>query len=140
MSNFENNEMVYMPGLELVRSDFKTALEFRRQIKRMTQKKLSEKSGVNLRTLQDYEQGKRDINGVRGITLYKLAQALECKIEDLLEGVSQIEGEWISVGDWILVCSICDNEIEDPDTGEYPKYCHECGNKMKAQIKKEVEE
>lgn len=56
-----------------------------RESKNMTQSKLSEISGVNLRTLQDYEQGKKDINGVRGITLYKLAQALECKIEDLLE-------------------------------------------------------
>lgn len=56
-----------------------------RESKNMTQSKLSEISGVNLRTLQDYEQGKKDINGVRGITLYKLAQALECMIEDLLE-------------------------------------------------------
>lgn len=56
-----------------------------RESKNMTQSKLSEISGVNLRTLQDYEQGKKDINGVRGITLYKLAQALECTIEDLLE-------------------------------------------------------
>jgi transcriptional regulator with XRE-family HTH domain len=56
-----------------------------REEKNISQSKLAEISGVNLRTLQDYEQGSKDINGVRGITLYKLAQALKCKIEDLLE-------------------------------------------------------
>lgn len=115
-------------------------LKYMREYKGITQNKLSEVSGVSLRTLQDYEQGNRDINKVAGITLYKLAQALECKIEDLLEGISQTKGEWISVGDWILVCSICDHEIEDPDTGEYPNYCPNCGTKMKSEIKKEVEE
>lgn len=78
-------EKVYMPGIELVREDFKTALEFRRQTKRFTQKLLAERSGVSIRMIQHYEQGSKDINKVAGITLYKLAQALECKIEDLLE-------------------------------------------------------
>lgn len=62
-----------------------TRLKDIRKSKNMTQSQLSEISGVNLRTLQDYEQGSKDINKVAGITLYKLAQALECKIEDLLE-------------------------------------------------------
>lgn len=53
--------------------------------KEMTQVELSDVSGVSLRTLQDYEQGHKDINGVKGITLYKLARALGCNIEDILE-------------------------------------------------------
>lgn len=56
-----------------------------REEKQFTQAKLSEVSGVSLRSLQDYEQGHKDINKVQGITLYKLSQALECRIEDLLE-------------------------------------------------------
>lgn len=56
-----------------------------RKSKKLSQSKLSEISGVNLRTLQDYEQGKRDINVTAAITLYKLAQALDCMIEDMLE-------------------------------------------------------
>lgn len=60
-----------------------------RKGRNMTQVQLAESSGVNLRTLQDYEQGSKDINKVAGITLYKLAQALECKIEDLLEECSK---------------------------------------------------
>lgn len=78
-------ERVYMPGIELVREDFKTALEFRRQTKRFTQKLLSERSGVNIRMIQHYEQGVKDINKAQAITLYKLAQVLECEIEDILE-------------------------------------------------------
>ena len=79
------NEMVYAPGLELVREDFKTALEFRRQSKRYTQKRLSEESGVNVRMIQHYEQGVKDINAAAALTVYKLAQVLDCKVEDLLE-------------------------------------------------------
>lgn len=79
------NEKVYMPGIELVREDFKTALEFRRQIKRYTQKKLSEESGVNIRMIQHYEQGVKDINAAAALTVYRLAQALDCKVEDLIE-------------------------------------------------------
>lgn len=79
------NEMVYMPGLELVREDFKTALEFRRQSKRITQKTLSERSGVNIRMIQHYEQGVKDINKANGETLYKLSQALGVKMEELLD-------------------------------------------------------
>lgn len=56
-----------------------------REEKNITQIKLAEESGVNLRILQYYEQGYKDINKAQAITLYKLAQALECKVEDLLE-------------------------------------------------------
>lgn len=78
-------EKVYMPGIELVREDFKTALEFRRQTKRFTQKLLAERSGVSIRMIQHYEQGVKDINKAQAITLYKLAQTLDCTIEDILE-------------------------------------------------------
>lgn len=79
------NEMIYAPGLELVREDFKTALEFRRQTKRFTQSKLAETSGVNVRMIQHYEQGVKDINRAAALTVYRLAQALDCTVEDLLE-------------------------------------------------------
>jgi transcriptional regulator with XRE-family HTH domain len=85
------NEMVYMPGLELVRDDFKTALEFRRQTKRYTQKKLAELSGVNIRMIQYYEQGVKDINKAQVITVYRLAQALGCTVEDLIEIKKEVE-------------------------------------------------
>jgi len=56
-----------------------------REERNITQAQLSEKSGVNIRMIQHYEQGYKDINKAQGITLQALAQALECKIEDILE-------------------------------------------------------
>lgn len=56
-----------------------------RESKEFSQSKLAEISGVNLRTLQYYEQGYKDINKAQGITLLKIARSLDCTIEDLLE-------------------------------------------------------
>lgn len=56
-----------------------------REDKNITQNQLAEASGVNLRILQYYEQGYKDINKAQAVTLHKIAQALECKVEDLLE-------------------------------------------------------
>lgn len=56
-----------------------------REDKNLTQTQLAEASGVNLRILQHYEQGYKDINKAQALTLQKLARVLECKIEDLLE-------------------------------------------------------
>lgn len=50
----------------------------------ISQSKLSELSGVNLQMIQKYEQGVKDINKAQGETLYKLAHALNCNVEDLL--------------------------------------------------------
>lgn len=56
-----------------------------REEKNITQAKLSEDSGVNLQMIQKYEQGTKDINKAQGLTLHKISQVLDCKIEDLLE-------------------------------------------------------
>ena len=51
----------------------------------ISQKELSEKSGVTLRMIQQYEQRAKDINKASASSLFALAQALGCKAEDLLE-------------------------------------------------------
>lgn len=51
----------------------------------LSQSKLAEASGINLRILQYYEQGKNDINKAQALTVYKLARALNVNIEDILE-------------------------------------------------------
>lgn len=56
-----------------------------REDQNISQGKLSEISGVNIRMIQHYEQGVKDINKAQGITLHKIAQALKCNIEELLE-------------------------------------------------------
>ena len=51
----------------------------------MTQQQLADASGVNVRIIQYYEQGYRDINGARVVTVKRLADALGCRIEELIE-------------------------------------------------------
>ena len=56
-----------------------------RQANELSQSELAKKAGVELRSIQMYEQRRNDINKAQGETLYKLANALGCNIEDLLE-------------------------------------------------------
>ena len=54
-----------------------------------TQKQLAEKASVNFRTLQHYEQGSKDINGASCDMVLKLARALNCTIEDLMNDTGE---------------------------------------------------
>lgn len=56
-----------------------------REERNISQAKLAEETGISLRSIQAYEQNRRDINKVQAGTLLTLANALDCKIEDLLE-------------------------------------------------------
>lgn len=56
-----------------------------RRLSDMSQRQLAEASGVNIRMIQYYEQGKNDINKAEALAVYRLAQALGVKMEDLLE-------------------------------------------------------
>lgn len=51
----------------------------------MSQSQLAEKSGVNVRMIQYYEQGFKDINKAQAITVLRLAKALDCQMEELIE-------------------------------------------------------
>lgn len=50
-----------------------------------SQRELAEKSGVNVRTLQQYELGAKDICKASATTVIALANVLGCKVEDLME-------------------------------------------------------
>lgn len=60
-------------------------LKAKRQAAGLSQAALAAKAGVNLRVLQYYEQGYKDINQAAAITVYALAQALGCPVEELLQ-------------------------------------------------------
>lgn len=62
-----------------------TKLKQIREANGLSQSELSKISGVNLRSIQMYEQRKNDIDKAQGQTLYKLSVVLCCEIEDLLE-------------------------------------------------------
>lgn len=50
----------------------------------LSQSQLASAAGLNVRTLQCYEQGAKDINGAKLATLLKLCLALDCKLGDIL--------------------------------------------------------
>lgn len=69
----------------LAAKDAPTQLRRYRAEAGLTQAALSEASGVSLRSIQQYEQRKKDINRAQAKSVWGLAQALGCKMEDLLE-------------------------------------------------------
>lgn len=71
-----------------------TNLQRRRKDIGLSQKALAERSGVSLRTLQQYEARARDINKASAAILMAIAKALGCQIEDILEyNFSEVESE-----------------------------------------------
>lgn len=59
-------------------------LKIMREQKLMTQAELSDKSGVNIRMIQYYEQGAKDIKKGNVLTVLSLADALGCEIKEIL--------------------------------------------------------
>jgi transcriptional regulator with XRE-family HTH domain len=63
-----------------------TKLQAIRKLKGFTQKDLAEASGVSLRMVQHYEQGKYNFENVAVLVMLQFANALNCSLADLLEG------------------------------------------------------
>lgn len=62
-----------------------TNLQHYRKSRGISQSELARQAGVSVRTLQDYEQGRKNINLAAAITVQKLAEALDCASWELLE-------------------------------------------------------
>lgn len=62
-----------------------TKLRKIRENRQISQAELAKLSGVNLRSIQLYEQRVNDIDKAQAQTLYKLSRVLGCNVEDLLE-------------------------------------------------------
>lgn len=56
----------------------------------LSQNELVRLSGVSRSLITKYESGEKNINRAAGSTLLKIATALSCKIEDLIEGREKI--------------------------------------------------
>lgn len=50
----------------------------------LTQKQLSEKSGVSQRMIEQYEQGRKDLGRASAVSVINLADALGCEVRDIL--------------------------------------------------------
>lgn len=62
-----------------------TNLKRLRTSMRMSQRELTQLSGVAQRQIQLLEEKSRDISKAQAFTLYKLGKVLHCSCEDLLE-------------------------------------------------------
>ena len=60
------------------------SLKYTREAAGMSQTELAKASGVNVRMIQYYEQGVKDINKASVITVLKLAEALEADVYDII--------------------------------------------------------
>jgi transcriptional regulator with XRE-family HTH domain len=56
-----------------------------RESRGLSQAQLAEKSGINIRTLQYYEQGVLDFNHCKIEKIFATALALDCDIEEILD-------------------------------------------------------
>lgn len=62
-----------------------TKLQKVRVKKGLSQSELAARMGVSVKTIQFYEQGRRSIDSQRLHTICKFADALGCKVEDIIE-------------------------------------------------------
>lgn len=63
----------------------KNKLTYFREMRKLTKKQLSDLSGVNLRSINYYEEDRALLRKAQAETLYALAKVLDCSIEDLLD-------------------------------------------------------
>ena len=71
-----------------------TKLQKLRLNKGLTQRDISNKTGLNYRTYQQYEQGAKKIDHARFDTILKICIVLDCDIEEILE-----EQTWLDLYD-----------------------------------------
>lgn len=62
-----------------------------RQSRGLSQSQLAEKTGINVRTIQHYEQGSKNFDHARIDTIIKVCIALNCKLEDIIENQEYID-------------------------------------------------
>ena len=61
------------------------SLKAEREKRKFSQSELAKLSGVNVRMIQDYEQGHKDISRAAAETVIKLSDTLKCDIHRLKE-------------------------------------------------------
>ena len=79
------NKFVDVVNHIIQKKNLPTRLQTQRKNSGYSQKELAEKTGISLRTLQQYEIRAKDINKAAGDRLLALAKALGCQMEDLVE-------------------------------------------------------
>ena len=68
-----------------------TKLKKMRESRGLSQSQLAEKADVNVRVLQYYEQGVLNFDGCKINKIFRIALALDCDIEDIIENEDTVE-------------------------------------------------
>ena len=58
-----------------------------RELKGISRKELADRSGISFRSIQDYEQEHKELRSAKAETLHRLAEILDCSMEDLISEV-----------------------------------------------------
>ena len=58
-----------------------------RELKGISRKELAEQTGISFRSIQDYEQGHKDLSSAKAETILRIAKILDCSMEDLISEV-----------------------------------------------------
>lgn len=62
-----------------------------RNLANISRTELAEQTGLNIRTIEAYEQRRRDINSADMKTLLKICKVLGCKLDDIVDDPELIE-------------------------------------------------
>ena len=81
----KSSAVCYTVGSKLSEDEELSKLAQKRKEAKLSQSQLALMVQMPLKSLQSFEIGRRDINKCAAVTVYNLAQALGCKMEDLLE-------------------------------------------------------
>lgn len=73
-----------MTNNESSESNLGARLQAYRKLMNMSQRELAEASGINKRTLQQYEINAKDLSKASASTVKALSQVLGCSMEDLI--------------------------------------------------------
>ena len=60
------------------------ALKSMRESRGLSQQQLANKAKVDVRQIQHYEQGFRNINNAKCVTVLRIAEALDCDVYEIL--------------------------------------------------------
>lgn len=59
-------------------------LKILRELRGISRRELADLTGISFRSIQDYEQGHKDLASAKADTLLKMSRALDCSMEDLI--------------------------------------------------------
>lgn len=62
-----------------------------RQARGLSQSQLAEKAGMNVRTLQHYEQGSKNFDHARIDTIVKICLVLDCRLDEIIENQEYVD-------------------------------------------------